>query len=57
MSYRVKRKPPQSPTKKAIQDAINMQAPLGAPQPEYQRKRPVRRDWDESVADVGEKKE
>jgi hypothetical protein len=56
MSYPVKRKVPAKLTREAIQAALNMQAPLDAAQPEYKRKKPVRRSWNDAMPEMGEKK-
>lgn len=49
MSAPWKRKEPLRPPRKAVRAAFNAQAPLDAPQPEYQRKKP--RKWKQDSLD------
>ncbi len=54
MAYQFKRKSEPKITRKAVQAALNAQRPLEDNGVEYQRKKAVRREWDESVSDIGE---
>lgn len=50
----IKRQAPAKPTRKAIQAALNSQRPLDMDTVEYKRKKGVKREWNESVDDIGE---
>ncbi len=56
MTWRRKSKAPAKPTRKAVHAALEMQRPLDQDAKPPVRKTAKRREWSESVDDVGEKK-
>lgn len=57
MTYRPPRCAPAKPTRKAVAAAFDAQRPLDQASTGAVRKKPIPRNWNESVRDIGEKKE